>query len=90
MSNSHFIAIPRRAVIVCRFHPSTGSNDNRIGVTIRDFPRRYFDCSIAENIGINGPDQLQYFAGLRVEELKLDWEIKAAGTLPTGEAIFTV
>lgn len=85
-----FTPMSRRVTIVVKFHATNGNNDNRWSVTIRDFPRRYFDASEAEQLGIHGQDQAEYFAEQRINELKLDWVIKAAGTLPSGEAVFTV
>lgn len=87
-----FYPMSRRATIVCKFIPCTGApnSDNRYSVTIRDFPRKYFDCSDAENKGIHSDAQAEYFARLRIDQLGLTWDIQAAGTLPTGEAVFTV
>ena len=85
-----FEAVQRRAVVLVKFHPTTGNNDNRYSVTIRDFPKRFYNASTAENAGIHGQDQAEYFAELRCKELGLDWTFQAAGTLPTGEAVFTV
>lgn len=85
-----FVAMSRRATLLVKFHATTGNNDNRWSVTIRDFPKRFYNASEAENSGIHGADQAEYFAEKRIVELSLDWVIKAAGTLPTGEAIFTV
>ena len=85
-----FVPMSRRVAIVVKFHATNGNNDNRWSVTIRDYPRRYFDASEAEQLGIHGENQAEYFAEQRIKELKLDWVIKAAGTLPTGEAVFTI
>lgn len=85
-----FVAMSRRATLLVKFHATTGNNDNRWSVTIRDFPKRFYNASDAENAGIHGADQAEYFAEKRIAELSLDWVIKAAGTLPTGEAVFTV
>ena len=85
-----FVAMSRRATVLVRFHATNGNNDNRYSVTIRDFPRKYYDCSIAENAGIHGQDQAEYFAEKRIAELKLDWIIQSAGTLPNVDAVFTV
>lgn len=87
---SAFCAMSRRAAILVKFHATNGNNDNRYSVTIRDFPRKFYNASTAENAGIHGQDQAEYFADMRIAELKLSWEIKAAGTLPTGEAVFIV
>ena len=85
-----FEAMQRRATILVKFHATNGNNDNRYSVTIRDFPKRFYDASTAENAGIHGQDQAEYFAEKRIAELKLSWVIQAAGTLPNGDAIFTV
>lgn len=85
-----FVAMSRRATVLVKFHATNGNNDNRWSVTIRDYPRRYYDCSIAEHLGIHGADQAEYFAEKHLEELGLTWIIQASGTLPTGEAVFTV
>lgn len=85
-----FVAMSRRATLVVKFHATTGNNDNRWSVTIRDFPKRYYNASEAENKGIHGADQAEYFAEQRIAELKRHWVIQSAGTLPSGEAVFTV
>lgn len=82
--------LSRRATLLVKFHATNGNNDNRWSVTIRDFPRRYYDASVADNLGVFGADQAQFFAEKRIKELGLDWTIQASGTLPTGEAVFTV
>lgn len=85
-----FEAMQRRATILVKFHATNGNNDNRYSVTIRDFPKRFYDASTAENAGIHGQDQAEFFAEKRIAELKLSWVIQAAGTLPNGDAVFTV
>ena len=89
---STFEAMSRRAVVLVSFHPCTGApnSDNRYKVVIRDFPAKFYDASIAENAGIHGQDQAEYFADMRVNDLKLRWTFAAAGTLPDGSAVFTV
>lgn len=82
-----YYPMSRRACLVVKFHPSTGTNDNRWSVTIRDFPKRFYDQSSAT---VHGDSIPQWFAEKRIDELGLAWSIKSATTLPTGEHVFIV